>query len=302
MRYKVLVLRTVAFSLLTVCSVLFPCYGQQEEGANWCDISQKWANPGRSELTYVDLFCGAGGLSLGLEEAGLIGICGLDYFKEAGWTYEKNFKHKYLDGDVTLPETKTNLYRIVKEALGDRHLSLLVGGFPCQGFSMAGNRVVDDPRNSLYREMVEIVRVLAPLLAEEKYVTVEQAIGDLIDRQENESISHIFTQHSPEMVARMDKLAEGEGLYSGYSEARRRCAWEKPSPTVKENHGGVFVHPKLPRVMTPRELARLQSFPDGFIFEGTKSKQFVQIGNAVPVLLGKAIGLSVRYSAGDLQQ
>lgn len=371
MSRKVLVLHTVAFSLITVCSVLFPCYGQQEDEANWCDISQEWDNPGRSELTYVDLFCGAGGLSLGLEEAGLIGICGLDYFKEAGCTYKRNFRHKYLDGDVTLPETKTNLYRVVKESLGDRHLSLLVGGFPCQGFSMAGNRVVDDPRNSLYREMVEIVRTLepdfvvcenvkglrsmlggavekkiledfkaigyemnvatlcaadyyvpqkrervifignrigkknyhpAPLLSEERYVTVEQAIGDLVDRQENESINHIFTKHSPEMIAKMDKLAEGEGLYPGYSEAWRRCAWEKPSPTVKENHGGAFVHPKLPRVMTPRELARLQSFPDGFIFEGTKSKQLVQIGNAVPVLLGKAIGLSVRYSAGDLQQ
>ena len=61
----------------------------------------------------------------------------------------------------------------------------------------------------------------------------------------------------------------------------------------------LYFCPRLPRVLTVREMARLQSFPDDFIFEGPKSKQLVQIGNAVPPLLGKAIGLAVRYSAGD---
>lgn len=61
------------------------------------------------------------------------------------------------------------------------------------------------------------------------------------------------------------------------------------------------IHPKLPRVLTAREMARLQSFPDNFIFEGPKNKQLVQIGNAVPPLLGKAIGLAVRYSNGDFK-
>jgi len=52
--------------------------------------------------------------------------------------------------------------------------------------------------------------------------------------------------------------------------------------------------------LTAREMARLQSFPDDFIFEGNKSKQLVQIGNAVPCLLGKAIGLAIRYGNNDL--
>ena len=47
-------------------------------------------------------------------------------------------------------------------------------------------------------------------------------------------------------------------------------------------------------------MARLQSFPDDFIFEGAKNKQLVQIGNAVPCLLGKAIGLAVRKSMGEI--
>ncbi|UWV92876.1 DNA cytosine methyltransferase [Mycoplasmopsis cynos] len=53
--------------------------------------------------------------------------------------------------------------------------------------------------------------------------------------------------------------------------------------------GGVHVHPKLNRVMTPRELARLQSFPDDFIFTSTKSNILKQIGNAVPPKLSSEI-------------
>lgn len=66
----------------------------------------------------------------------------------------------------------------------------------------------------------------------------------------------------------------------------------KPSCTVKENHGGVNIHYSQNRVLTPRELAELQSFPEDFIFKGNKSKQLVQIGNAVPPLLAKAIACS----------
>ena len=58
---------------------------------NWADISKFWKNPKHSDMTFVDLFCGAGGLSKGLELAGLQGICGLDWFKEAGMTYKRNF-------------------------------------------------------------------------------------------------------------------------------------------------------------------------------------------------------------------
>ena len=132
-----------------------------------------------------------------------------------------------------------------------------------------------------------------------KYVTVEQAIGDLTNRCEDATFNHIFTKHRPDMADRMCKLKEGESIYDNYSEAWRRCQWDQPSPTVKENHGGVIAHPILPRVLTVRELARLQSFPDDFIFEGNKSQQLIQVGNAVPVLLGKAIGLAIRRAVSE---
>lgn len=335
---------------------------------NWCDITPRWRRVGRSRMTFVDLFCGAGGLSKGLEMAGLQGICGLDFFKEAGQTYERNFRHPFVFGDISLPETKEAFYRIVRRRLRGRELDVVAGGFPCQGFSMAGNRVVDDPRNSLYRELVEIVRVLQPrfilcenvtglrsmlngkveqkiledfrsigyevnvttlcaadyyvpqkrdrvifignrigvqnyhprpLLTPAHYVTTGAAIEDLMAHPNDPSINHIISRHSPDMERRILATPEGHSLYENYSDSWKKCPWNEASCTVKENHGGTNLHPILPRVLTPRELARLQSFPDDFIFEGTKSKQLVQIGNAVPCLLGKAIGLALRKSNGE---
>ena len=111
---------------------------------------------------------------------------------------------------------------------------------------------------------------------------------------EDSSINHVFAKTSPSMQERLKSIPVGKSLYSNYSDAWKKVDWDKPSCTVKENHGGVNIHPILSRPMTPRELAALQSFPDDFIFEGSKKWQLVQIGNAVPCLLGKAIGLTLR--------
>ncbi len=275
-----------------------------------------------------------------------------------------------MDADIKQQESKDLFYKTVNEQLGGRQLSVVAGGFPCQGFSMAGNRIVDDPRNSLYLEMLDIVNKLRPefvicenvkglrsmlnggverkiiqdykaigyemnvttlcaadyytpqkrervifignrigvknyhpkpMLTPDEYVTTGQAIADLMNHPEDEAFNHVPTKHKPEMAKRMMELAEGQSLYKGYSDAWKKCPWDEASCTIKENHGGVNIHPKLPRVLTAREMARLQSFPDDFIFEGKKNKQLVQIGNAVPPLLGKAIGLAVRFSNNDLK-
>lgn len=339
------------------------------ETPNLADISQWWLNPSKSEMTFVDLFCGAGGLSKGLELSGLEGICGLDWFKEAGMTYNRNFNHPFVNGDIKSDTTKELFYKTVEKQLAGRKLSIVAGGFPCQGFSMAGNRIIDDPRNSLYLELIEIVQKLQPefvicenvkglrsmlnglvekkiiddfntigyemsvmtlcaadyytpqkrervifignriglknyhpkpILQPSEYLTTGESIADLMDMPENKAFNHVPTKHRPDMAQRMLELPEGQSLYKGYSDAWKKCPWNEASCTIKENHGGVNIHPRLPRVLTAREMARLQSFPDDFIFEGPKNKQLVQIGNAVPPLLGKAIGLAVRYSNKDL--
>ena len=135
-----------------------------------------------------------------------------------------------------------------------------------------------------------------PILSADEYITTGQAIGDLMEHPVDPEFNHVPTVHREDMQKRIMETPEGASLYKGYSDAWKKCPWNEPSCTIKENHGGVNLHPKLPRVLTAREMARLQSFPDDFIFEGKKNKQLVQIGNAVPPLLGKAIGLALLHN------
>ena len=63
---------------------------------------------------------------------------------------------------------------------------------------------------------------------------------------------------------------------------------------IKENHGGTHIHPTLNRVISAREMARLQTFPDNFIFSGTMKRAMWQVGNAVPVKLAFHIALALK--------
>ena len=69
----------------------------------------------------------------------------------------------------------------------------------------------------------------------------------------------------------------------------------KPDP-----HWGAFIHPTQPRVLSIREAARLQSFPDRYVFNGSLSNQYVQVGNAVPPLLAKEVGLALKKQFNSL--
>ena len=129
----------IAFLGVSVFAQSLTTFGRDcPDAVNWCDVSAYWENPAESKMTYVDLFCGAGGLSKGLEMAGFRGVGCLDWFDAAERTFRRNFKTPYINGDVTKADVKSNLYAIVRKELGGSRLSLLVGGFPYQGFSMAG--------------------------------------------------------------------------------------------------------------------------------------------------------------------
>ena len=77
-----------------------------------------------------------------------------------------------------------------------------------------------------------------------------------------------------------------------YTNYLRRLRRDAPSITIDTGHN-VYFHPEFNRVPTIRESARLQSFPDSFIFTGNKGKQFRQVGNAVPPLLAEALAKAI---------
>lgn len=352
---------------------------QTSNEVNWIDITDRWVFDGWANINYrngfnfVDLFSGAGGLSCGLTMAGFTPVSSVEIMPEAVDTYkynfveQKGFSENVQIRDIRAASVKQELY----DSVEDKHVHLIVGGFPCQGFSMAGHRVVTDPRNSLYLEMLEIVKHIKPdfvvmenveglrsmlggkveakiisdykevgydinvavlnsadygvpqirkrvifignryglknyhpkpIYSPDNYVTLGEGIKRFMSIPENKQINHIFTRHSDKMIEKIKALPEGQSLYGNYSDAWKKSPWDKPSCTVKENHGGVNIHPRLPRVLTPRELAALQSFPDDFIFKGSKKWQLVQIGNAVPVLLGKAIGIAIMKAMGKCEE
>lgn len=112
------------------------------------------------KLTAIDLFSGAGGISLGLEDAGYDVLLASDIDRACGLTHRANFPNtKFIEGDVRgLTASKI----LAATGLRRTELDLLVGGPPCQGFSIIGARVVHDPRNDLFREFLRIGETLKP--------------------------------------------------------------------------------------------------------------------------------------------
>ncbi len=110
--------------------------------------------------TVISLFCGAGGCSLGFKQAGYEILFATDVDKVAGETYLANFSDtRFLREDINNLDFRSIL-SMCKIAPGQ--LDILVGGPPCQGFSTAGTRFWDDPRNKLLRSYVEALRTIKP--------------------------------------------------------------------------------------------------------------------------------------------
>jgi DNA (cytosine-5)-methyltransferase 1 len=108
----------------------------------------------------VDLFAGAGGISEGFQQSGFQIIAGLDSDPDAAATYRRNFPGAVtICGDIRKPEVAEQLAEVVRRA------DVIVGGPPCQAFSQVRNhaRMIDDPRNHLYREFVGALRSARPL-------------------------------------------------------------------------------------------------------------------------------------------
>lgn len=116
--------------------------------------------------------------------------------------------------------------------------------------------------------------------------------------------NHIITKTRETAMERFKAIKQGENFHSlndslktnTYTDANRtqntiylRLAYNQPSGTVVNVRKSMWIHPELNRAISIREAARLQTFPDSFIFCGSKDKQYQQVGNAVPPIMAKAI-------------
>ena len=312
-------------------------------------------------MNAIDLFAGAGGLSVALKETGFNIVLANEINPRFAETHKLNFPNvPILVKDINLI-TKEDIQKELK----GQDVDLIVGGPPCQGFSVFGKRRFintkdynphEDPRNFLVYQFIRIVEEVkkafqrigytniwweviratdygvpqerqrmfmignrlgidfkkpepshhpigSGLLPE--YTTVGDVIMDLVGK-ENQIDNHIPLAHKPIVAARFGYVKEGEklkvedlpselvvatrkdsktGTVANYSHVFKRLSRFKPSSTMVPGHNAFPIHPTLNRTLTPREAARIQTFPDGHIFLGTRQEQCIQVGNAVPPLM-----------------
>jgi len=340
-----------------------------------------------SKLNVLDLFSGCGGLSYSFMKQGFNIVAGIDNWEDALVTFEKN--HPGAKG-IILDLASLDAKDLDNFFSGN--IDVIIGGPPCQGFSISGKRDPNDPRNSLYKSFLKIVDYLKPKafvlenvpnllsmkggkIKEEllkdfgilgydiKYkilmasdfgvpqnrrraifvgmygknrfkfpegkvalaskISCSEAISDLPEyskadgtensiapksqyqilmrKNTNKIFNHQITNHSHKTIQIINLVPDG-GNYKDLPEHLQKTrkvniAWtryssNKPSLTIDTGHRHHF-HYIFNRIPTVRESARLQSFPDDFIFSGSKTSQYKQVGNAVPPLLAEEIAKSL---------
>lgn len=370
-------------------------------------------------MKMIDLFCGCGGLSLGLEQAGfsLAFASDIDPICASTFLYNRDLSEENMFvGDIAdLNKNYKNYSSMFKD------IDLVCGGPPCQGFSMANRqRLIDDPRNNLYKEyltflskvnpkffimenvkgmlnkineMIEDInrvfgdkfnisysvlnarifgvpqnrerlivigncigidssKIINDIITNSKEIptyTLFDAIGDLPElkanhiknnnKEENEDVGYFkikYKYKETKFYSYINENRNVEYLYNHknrYNNDRdieifRRLPQGANSlhPSIEDimpykNRNGIFkdkyfklryddvcktitshmkfdcnmyIHPTQARGLSPREAARIQTFPDDFVFCGPQNSWYKQIGNAVPVKLAKSIGEEVK--------
>jgi DNA (cytosine-5)-methyltransferase 1 len=243
---------------------------------------------------------------------------------------------------------------------------VVVGGFPCQDFSLAGKRKgLTVQRGQLYSSMVEVVRTVKPkifmaenvkgLISWEKGLGIKTMVSDFENlgyhveykvlntadfgvpqtrerviifgikkdlnhkiiwpEPTNDSKESLFLKPWVDLQTAIGDLEDEKKHFclpnSGYSKAKlfpgtqgnSMTRANRPGPTMRaEHHGNIEFHYKLPRRLSAREAARIQSFPDDFVFVQSTSDAYRQIGNAVAPLFGWHLGLAITKMLDSLNQ
>ncbi|MCI0611219.1 MAG: DNA cytosine methyltransferase [Anaerolineae bacterium] len=371
----------------------------------------------------ISLFCGAGGCSLGFKKANYDIIFATDIDQAALETYKKNFpKAKVLAADINQIDFEKLLSDL---SLSAGELDFLLGGPPCQGFSTAGLRFWDDPRNSLLKSYVNALDKIKPkwflmenvegLLTANDGLYLYEATKAFVDlgyrirvekiyaheygipqrrkrvfiignrlgvdfdlpeptirvkgrifRNSDITLRHTisglpkpsgerkefsFYQDSPisewdeQLRNGADNVTDHFALYlakiqlerirylkqgqtmkdlpvelqhesfkrrsnrrvkdgmpsekrGGAPSGIKRLIYDEPSLTITGASTREFIHPVEDRPLTIRECARIQTFPDSFIYEGNDAEKIQQIGNAIPPLLARIFAEHIKNDYG----
>lgn len=229
---------------------------------------------------FIDLFAGAGGLSVGLEQAGFKLIAATDWDRWSCETLRANHKDIVVqDGDIT----KIDLEDFSKK-IGRKTVDLIVGGPPCQGFSQLGKRMKDDPRNQLWREYMRFVAFFKPklflmenvpqLLASDEFQSIKE-VAEGLGYEVREKVLHAVEYGVPQKRKRAVILGSRMGIPK-YPEPthtnpdnfnllnRHLKTWA----TVKDAIADLPLEPTgkdwhIGRNPTPTSLKRYQSIPPG---------------------------------------
>lgn len=369
-------------------------------------------------LKMIDLFCGAGGLSLGFTQEGFVTSLANDIEDCCVDTYAHNHPETPRD-HIVLGDIKDMINNLDK-LLSGRSVDIVIGGPPCQGFSMANRqRLIDDPRNYLYKSYVEVVEKVHPKFFVMENVkgmlsVAEQVkedfrnigysvechvlnakdfgvpqnrerliyIGNCEDIDNDQIFEEIFklSKRIPDYnlgdalfglrtltASRVKNATETGSIESGFKIEKNRTVDtndyisyinqnrimkvvlnhkarynndrdieifgrmeqgdRSDDPKIADimpyaRRNGIFkdkyfklenakvcktitahmkfdcnmyIHPTQARGLTPREAARVQSYPDDYFFRGAYTKTYMQIGNSVPPLLGRAIAHVIKH-------
>ena len=143
-----------------------------------------------NKINVLDLFSGCGGLTCGMVDAGYNIVCSIDIWKPACDTLKANFEHPVLCKDLKTYEPKKFV-----EDTNIHDVDMIVGGFPCQSFSIAGKRDVNDPRGTLYMDYIKYIKYFHP-----KCFLMENVVGILSmkDKNGNKIVDNILNSLSDE--------------------------------------------------------------------------------------------------------
>src|SRR5215217_5017287 len=193
--------------------------------------------------TYIDLFAGCGGLSLGLHHAGWKGLFAIEKSADAFKTLEHNLmkRKRHFNWPEWLPKQSHEINAVLRkyksnlEAIQGK-VDLVAGGPPCQGFSSAGRRKEGDVRNTLIRSYIKVIKLIQP-----KLIFFENVRGFTIQFEKNQSKGRVYSEYVVKELTKAGYEVKGQMVdFSEYGVPQKRTRFilvgiRKPADKKSKN-------------------------------------------------------------------